>query len=65
MQDINKKINNKPVIGKFSLKGTVYYVDIDKTIYTCKEDKYEVVQDRETLQSILDYISPKSIDLEI
>ena len=65
MSEINKKINDKSIIGELTVEGKVYYVDSDKLIYTDINGEYVVVNDKETLQRILEYISPKSVDLEI
>jgi len=65
MQDHSKKINDKLIIGELSIDGKVYFVDEDKTIYSEVNQKYQIVNDKETLQRILDYISPKSIDIEM
>ena len=57
------KINNVPVIGTVTIKGITYYVDINRDIYTETNGEYNRVTNEETLKMVLDYISPRPLDI--
>ena len=62
--DNDIKINGVDVLGKIKVDGITYYVDMNKTIYTCQDDgAYSKVNDESTLKKILDYITPQSMDV--
>ena len=57
------KINDVPVIGTITIKGITYYVDINRDIYTETSGEYNRVTNEETLKMVLDYISPRPLDI--
>lgn len=61
--DINLKINGNPVLGTIKIGGVLYYIDTNKHIYTNTDDTYTQVTDPKTLKKILDYITPRSLDV--
>ena len=61
--DINLKINDVPVLGTIKMDGITYYVDRNKFIYTLDNNTYNKVTDASTLKRILEYITPRSLDV--
>ena len=57
------KINDVSVIGTVIIDGIKYYIDTNKAIYEKTNNEHVIVSDEERLRKIIDYISPKSLDV--
>ena len=65
MHELINKIDGKIIVGQVKFDGIMYYIRIDRNIYTEENGQYNIVQDKELLQKILEYISPTSMDVKI
>lgn len=63
MESISNNINGRPILGSVKVHGVTYYVDINKKIFIKDEQEYSQIVDEQTLKEILDYITPKSLDV--
>lgn len=61
--NINEKIDGKLVVLNILYEGIMYYITADKAIYTKEGQKHIEVQDNVTVKKIIDYITPKSLDI--
>ena len=63
MNIIESNINGYTILGSVIVQGITYYIDINKKIYVRDGQDFSKVSDENTLRNILDYITPKSIDV--
>ena len=64
MEELSNLVNDKHLLGSVIVDGVTYYVDINRNIFIKNNDEFEKVEDTETLKKILEYITPKSIDVK-
>jgi hypothetical protein len=55
--------DDRYILGKIQLQGTLYYISEDQKIYSKDDDKYTLVEDENTIEIIKKVVFPTSKDV--